>query len=75
MKRIAILASIALISAVSLLPGCSKKDKRTAVGTVIGAAAGAGIGGAAGGGTGAAIGGVAGGVTGGLIGRSTAKDK
>jgi uncharacterized protein YcfJ len=61
-----------LLVGVVFLSGCSKKDERTALGTVIGAGVGAGIGAAAGGGGGAAVGGVLGGVTGGLIGRSTA---
>lgn len=69
---IKVLFAALLLVGVVLLSGCSKKDERTALGTVIGAGAGAGIGAAAGGGSGAAVGGILGGVTGGLIGRSTA---
>lgn len=71
MKKVMLfLACAALVG----LSGCSKKEKNTAVGAVIGGAAGAGIGGAAGGPVGAAAGGAAGGIFGGLIGNSTADD-
>ena len=72
MKKIMLfLACVSIIG----LTGCSKKEKRTAAGTLIGAAAGAGIGAAAGGIGGAAAGGVIGGLTGGLIGNATTKDE
>jgi len=69
-KAMLFLACVALVG----LSGCSKKERNTVVGTVIGAAAGAGIGAAAGGPVGAAAGGVTGGLVGGLIGNSTAHD-
>ena len=61
----AILA-IALLIAVVLISGCSKKEK-TVGGALIGAAAGAGIGAAAGDAGGAIAGGAIGGLAGGII--------
>jgi len=67
--RLAMLVGIAGL--LTMMGGCTKKEKATAVGTVIGAAAGAGIGAAVGNGAGAAIGGVSGGLLGGLIGNNS----
>jgi len=66
---------VLLASSSLVFVGCSKREKKTALGAVIGGGLGAGIGGVAGGGSGAAIGGGLGALTGGLIGHSTGKDK
>jgi outer membrane lipoprotein SlyB len=53
---------------------CTKREKSTAIGAVVGGGLGLGVGAAVGGGTGAAIGGAGGALTGGLIGHSVGKD-
>ena len=66
---------VLLASSSLVFVGCSKREKKIVLGTVIGAGLGAGIGGIAGGGGGALIGGGAGAVTGGLIGNAAGKEK
>ena len=55
--------------------GCSKREKKTALGAVIGGGLGAGVGAVAGGGGGALIGGGVGALGGGLIGNAAGKEK
>ena len=66
---------VLLASSSLVFVGCTKREKRTALGAVIGGGVGLGIGAAVGGGAGAAIGGGTGAVAGGLIGHSTGKEK
>ncbi|MCK4265192.1 hypothetical protein KAW80_02420 [Candidatus Babeliales bacterium] len=74
-KNITKVVVLALLFGASLvIVGCTKKEKGTAAGAVLGGAAGAGIGAAAGGGTGAIIGGTAGAVGGGILGNVLTDD-
>lgn len=66
---------IVSLAFVCIFGGCTKRQKTTGIGTVLGAGAGAAIGGGFGGGVGAGVGAAVGGVTGGVIGNVIGTDK
>ena len=66
---------VLLASSSIVFVGCTKREKSTALGAVIGGGLGLGVGAAVGGGTGAAIGGVTGATAGGLIGNAAGREK
>ena len=72
MMRFMMIVGVAAM--LTVLGGCSGKQKSAATGAVVGTVAGAGIGGLAGGGDGALIGGLIGSLSGGILGHATHKD-